>query len=103
MPSDVLVAGGAKVVETIVVLDRTAAEQLDDMQAFIELLAGPRRYTNVAIGQHPGLVLRGDELVKGHRFYHVWFATGRDHSYTLSSGAATADEAVDQARSLVCD
>lgn len=101
--SDVLAAGGAGLVEPIAVLNRTAAPQLDDMEACIELVAGPRRYTKVAIGEDPGLVFHGDELAQGHRFHHGWFATGRDHTYTLNSGAATADEAVDQGRSLVCD
>ncbi len=100
---DVLVAGGVRVDEVVTPDGPTAAQRVAAMRNDFEFMLGPGRTTDIQIGPYPGVVLRGDEMVEGHRFYSVWFATGRQHSFALLTGAPTADEAVDQARSLVCD
>lgn len=100
--SDVLIGGGARVHETVTPGRRTAAQRIDEMRQAFELVLGPGRTTDVQVGTHPGIVFRGDEMTKGYRFYGVWFAAGREHGFTLLTGASTAEDAVDQARSLVC-
>lgn len=100
---DVLIAGGARVHEAITPDGGSAQRRIDDTRDLFELLLGPGRTTDVRVGSHPGVVLLGDEMIAGYRFYSVRFATEDQHTYTLLTGATTADEAVDQARSLVCD
>ncbi len=99
---DVLISGGARVDEQITPTDLTVTERVDRLRDEYEIVFGSGRTTDAWIGTHPGLVVRGDEVVQGRRFYNVLLVTDQGHIIGLLTGVPTADEAVDQARSLVC-